>query len=327
MNNNYTLRISVTNNCNLNCSYCNPKRKIDPTIVLSDKELLEIIEAASCAGIKKVSWTGGEPTVRPNFIDLVRKAQELGMKKQNMTSNGLIYHRIADKLKEAGLTGVNFSLDTLDPEEFKKICGFDRLHDVIKSIEKATKFNSVLTQSNRHVFSDLVNFTEKFNGKLIARFLEVVPCGQNYEENPRIFDKEFVPVYELLYKFAQLGKLIPLENTGDVRGTFYFKVEDMNGIYGLNPNYSKNYKCDEEDCRKVRLNPEGFISNCTIQLKYARQLKGKTLAQKKKILKEVVKEKMTRDYTSFKHKQKHYDFWRFGIMSEATKAALNAKKQ
>jgi len=118
----YTLRISLTSLCNLNCEYCNPVRKVDPSKIMSDKDFFEIIESAVYVGIEKIAWTGGEPTIRPNFVGIVKKAKELGINDQRLTTNGVLFHRLAKQLKKSGLNQVDISLDTLDREEFKKIC-------------------------------------------------------------------------------------------------------------------------------------------------------------------------------------------------------------
>jgi len=318
---NYSLRIAVTSACNLNCSYCNPNRKISFDKLMSDKDLLEIIEAGVKSNINQIAWTGGEPTVRPNFIKLVKKAKELGIKQQRITTNGVIYYKMAEDLKLAGINQVDISLDTLDKKEFKKICGLDAFDNVMKSINKAvelhplTKVNTVIFRSNFHTLQDFVDFIESFGGKLSTRISEIVPCGQLYEEDPTQFDRNFVPIHEMLFKFSTLGKLKPIQNRWDLVKSIYFKIEGKKGIYGVLPNHSANYKCDTLGCTKIRISPHGYVSNCTIQLKYLRNFCAKTLNQKIRMMREIVDEKLNRDYTGFRHKQKYYDFWRFGMNS------------
>ena len=328
----YTFRISVTNNCNLNCVYCNPLRKTDVAKNLSDDEIVSILKAAYEAGLRNITWTGGEPTSRIHFTEIVSKAKEIGYKNQHITTNGIVYYLLADKLKEAGITRVNFSLDTLDREQFKKLCGMDGLDKVLKSIKKAvdiygeSKINSVIIQSNFNSIEKLIKFTESFNGKLTTRFLELVPCGSKYVENPTYFSNELLPIYEIVSYLAQKGKLILQKNTGNVPGSIYYKIEGMKGIYGVNPSYSNNYLCTKEKCNKIRMNPEGYVSNCTIQLKYTRNLQGKSYKEKVKLMKEIIVEKQNRDYTNFKHKQRFYDFWRFAIHSKEVDKILKQKE-
>jgi cyclic pyranopterin phosphate synthase len=330
----YSLRISATNICNFNCVYCEPSRVVDRSSNLSDQELTEIIGLGAELGLRHVTWTGGEPTARKGIVNLVRKAKELGIEQQSMTTNGLLFSRMGEALKDAGLTKVNFSLDTMDREEFKATCGVDGLKQVIASIHKATelfgkaKFNAVVTRSTMHNVDPLIDFTESFGGKLTCRFLELVPCGQSYEQDPNLFDREFVPIYEILFAMAQRGRIVPVANTGKVPSSFYFNVEGMSGVYGLNPNYSEGYKCDGQACSKVRLNPAGWISNCTVNMEgNVHMLAGKTLDEKREIIRQVIEEKEQRtDYSNFRHEQRYYDFWRFNIQNQEVQAILSQAK-
>jgi len=332
LKNDYTLRISVTPVCNLNCEYCNPKRTINYKDILSDKDLLEIIESGVSAGIRKVSWTGGEPTMRNNFTNLVKQTKSLGIRKQYLTTNGILFFKTADELKNNGITRVNFSLDTLNSKQYKKICRFDGLRYVIRSIKKSveiynnTKINCVITNDNFSVIDDFIKFSENFGEKLKVRFLEIVPCGQIYEEDKTIFKKKFVPVNKILNRLKTYGRLISVKNMGEVPKSSYFKISGLKSIYGINPNHSVNYRCDKLLCKKIRVNPQGFVSNCTINLEFVRDFRNKTLKERKRMMKELVLEKMNRDYTGFRHQQKYYDFWRFRIMPNYIKRKFQLNK-
>lgn len=317
--NNYTLRISTTSSCNLNCIYCNPKRLTDRKLDMTNQEILGIIKAGVATGIRKVSWTGGEPTIRPNFIKLIEKAKKLGIRKQGITTNGVIFFKIADKLKKAGLTKVNFSLDTLDRDEYKRICKLDALRLVIKSIKKAlelypqVKINCVITKSNFHVIDKFINFSEKYDGRIIIRFLEIVPCGQMYDNDPEIFKNNFVPLTKIKKQLEKHGRLTVVKIDGDVPKSIYYRIEGLKGVYGINPNFSVDFYCDKLKCPKIRVNPYGLVTNCTINLQFVRNFRGKTTKEKIRLMKEIVKEKAERNYRGFRHKQRFYDFWRFGI--------------
>ncbi|MEI7792009.1 MAG: radical SAM protein [Candidatus Berkelbacteria bacterium] len=297
MENNYTLRISITSACNLNCIYCNTQRKIDVKSVMSKDDIMGIINAGFKAGVRKISWTGGEPTVRPDFIDIVREAKEVGIKKQSMTTNGILYYKMAEQLKDAGISKINFSLDTLDPEEYKKICGYDGFDKAIKSINMATKLyerikiNCVVTKANRHVTEEMINYFDKYGDKIIIRFLEMVPCGQMYKSNKSIFGENFLSVNEMIDDFKKIGKITPVDVEGDVPKSLYYKIAGKMGIYGVNPNYSVGYVCDKTKCPKIRISPNGFVSNCSIQLKYVRDFRVTTQEEKNKLMSEIVNEK------------------------------------
>jgi len=319
--NNYTLRISITSVCNLNCLYCNTQRIIDLKSVIKKEDIIGIIKAGYLAGIRKITWTGGEPTVRPDFIRIVKEAKNIGIKKQSMTTNGILYYKIAKQLKVAGISKINFSLDTLNPEEYRKICGYDGFDKVMKSIDEAiklydrVKINCVITKSNSHVIKEMIDyFDKKYSGKLTIRFLEIVPCGQTYKKDKSIFRKNFVAIKEMINNFKKIGRITPIYLEGDVPKSLYYKIEGKKGIYGVNPNYSVGYICDKTRCPKIRVSPNGFVSNCTVQLKYARDFRNTTQEEKNKLMQDIVKEKKNRNYKGFRHKQKYYDFWRFGIM-------------
>ena len=127
------LRISLTDRCNLRCVYCMPE---DMTFrpraeLLQDDELLRLVHLCAGLGFRKVRLTGGEPTVRANLVELVRQmAAAPGIEKVAMTTNGLLLDRLARPLAEAGLQRVNISIDTLDPDRFKKLTRWGRVEDV-----------------------------------------------------------------------------------------------------------------------------------------------------------------------------------------------------
>ena len=118
------LRISLTDHCNLRCVYCMPE---DMTFrpnaeLLQDDEILTLMELFARLGFDKYRLTGGEPTVRAHVVDLVRNMKQIpGVRSLSMTTNGVLLKKLAGPLKEAGLERVNVSLDTLDPERFRRV--------------------------------------------------------------------------------------------------------------------------------------------------------------------------------------------------------------
>ncbi|MBD3413546.1 MAG: radical SAM protein, partial [Candidatus Aminicenantes bacterium] len=117
------LRISVTDRCNLRCRYCMPTQGVElkpDDQILTFEEITEICQAASKLGIRKVRLTGGEPLVRRNITHLVRMLSEnRGIKELCLSTNGVLLAPLAQELKQAGLSRVNISLDTLNDEKFK----------------------------------------------------------------------------------------------------------------------------------------------------------------------------------------------------------------
>lgn len=135
------LRISVTDRCNFRCVYCMPaggvplKKHED---ILSFDEIANVVRFGAKHGIRKIRITGGEPLVRKDLPKLIRMITEIGgVEDIGMTTNGVLLHQFAKELKEAGLNRVNISLDTLDPEKFKKITRLGNLDDVLRGIDAA----------------------------------------------------------------------------------------------------------------------------------------------------------------------------------------------
>ena len=132
--NNWCLKISLTSKCNFNCFYCNDFQK---TITqgrneLSDTEIKEIIKAAAEAGIKRIHWTGGEPSIT-NLVEFSNYAKSLGFEEQNITTNGYLMYDKLEKMIENGLVRTNISLDSLNREKYQRIVGVDGLESVIKT--------------------------------------------------------------------------------------------------------------------------------------------------------------------------------------------------
>lgn len=135
------LRISVTDRCNFRCEYCMPAEGVvwkNRNEILSYREILDVVKVGTYFGIKKIRLTGGEPLVRKDLPKLVKMLSGLPeIEEIGMTTNGVFLPEYAKELKAAGLTRVNISLDTLDPEKFKKITRLGKLEDVLKGIDAA----------------------------------------------------------------------------------------------------------------------------------------------------------------------------------------------
>lgn len=149
------LRISVTDRCNLRCTYCMPAEGVVPknhTDILSYEKIVEVAREAIELGIRKIRLTGGEPLVRKNILALVEQLKKLpGLKELTLTTNGVLLETMASPLKEAGIDRINISLDTLDPEKYKKITRCGDIKQVFKGIDavitagfKRSKINMVL---------------------------------------------------------------------------------------------------------------------------------------------------------------------------------------
>jgi len=131
-------RISITDVCNFKCGYCLPdgyKKPDNKKTFLTIDEIRRIGIALSELGVCKIRLTGGEPTVRKDFIDIVKNLKSLpGIKKVVMTTNGYNLKQIAKPLMEEKIDGINISIDSLDREKFKFITGMDKLEDILAGL-------------------------------------------------------------------------------------------------------------------------------------------------------------------------------------------------
>src|SRR5436190_15976221 len=136
------LRISVTERCNLRCLYCMPEDGVPlspPDHLLTTPEIVHLSSLFVSQGVNKIRLTGGEPTVRKDIVELMRRLGDLrakGLKELALTSNGILLHRHLDAMVEAGLTGVNLSLDTLDPLQFQLMTRRKGFEHVMRSIDR-----------------------------------------------------------------------------------------------------------------------------------------------------------------------------------------------
>ena len=137
------LRISVTDRCNLRCTYCMPEegiKLINHSDIITFEEIVDVVKISVGLGVDKIRLTGGEPLARKGIVDLVRMiAQVPGIKDFGLTTNGITLKKHALALKEAGLHRVNVSLDTLNPEKYNKITRLGQIEDVLDGIFEAQK--------------------------------------------------------------------------------------------------------------------------------------------------------------------------------------------
>ena len=138
------IRLSITDVCNFKCGYCLPngyqKNKSDNRKFLSIDEIRRLAKGLSELGVCKIRLTGGEPTVRKDFFEIIKILKNnKGIKKTVITTNGYKLDQIATQIAESGLNGINISIDSLNRKIFKNITGHDRLAENLKGIEKLKK--------------------------------------------------------------------------------------------------------------------------------------------------------------------------------------------
>ena len=271
------LRISLTDRCNLRCIYCMPDEGVEQMShedILRIEEIEEAVRVAATMGITRVRLTGGEPLVRKGVVDLIRSIKNTpGIEHIAMTTNGILLPRMADELKEAGLSRVNISLDTLDPAQFSMSTRRGKLEDALAGIRAAldvgfdpVKINAVTVRS---LNQDYLAFAKlSIENPLHVRFIEYMPVGESSGSSGCGWGKEDVvpseELIEIIDERAQaegLGALIPAggarpEGWGPAR---YYTFEGALGTVGFISPLSRHF-CSE--CNRLRLTADGKLRPC-----------------------------------------------------------------
>jgi len=261
------LRISLTDHCNLRCRYCTPKdgaTKLDSNELLSYEEILRVARQAVSLGIEKIRLTGGEPLVRREVLGFIRElAQIPGLNDIRLTTNGVLLGYYAQELKDAGISKLNISLDTLNPERFKEITGFDAFAKVWAGIAKAVelgfspvKLNVVAMRGvNDDEFVDFARMTMK--EPLHVRFIEFMPIGDS-----SIWNKsKYISSAEIIEMLAPLGELEPVPAKRMDGPARVYRLPGAVGSIGFISPMSHHF-CDR--CNRLRLTSEGRLRSCLL---------------------------------------------------------------
>jgi cyclic pyranopterin phosphate synthase len=232
---------------------------------LTDDELLRLIGLFAKTGVSKIRLTGGEPTIRPHLVDLVRGIKSFpGIKELSMTTNALLLGRLAEGLAEAGLDRVNVSIDTLDPDRFKAITRGGRLDLVWQGIEAADaaglrpiKLNTVVVkEQNDFEVGDMAALT--LDRPWQVRFLEIMPL----EGVGQVYDESLVTSEETQARLeARYGPLEPVE-TDALDPARLWRIPGAAGTIGFISPVSAPF-CAA--CNRVRLTADGKLRLCLLR--------------------------------------------------------------
>jgi cyclic pyranopterin phosphate synthase len=262
------LRISLTDRCNFRCLYCMPAlgMKFQPRQEhLTDSELLRLVGLFADVGFTKFRLTGGEPTIRPNLVELVRGMKSFpGVEEISMTTNALLLSRNAAQLAEAGLDRVNISIDTLDPDRFKAMTRGGRFDLVWQGIEAAEaagitpiKLNSVvLKDQNDHEVGQMARLT--IDRPWQVRFLEIMPL----EGVGEVADEQLVTSEETQARLeAEFGPLeaVAADPADPAR---LWRIPGAAGTIGFISPVSAPF-CAA--CNRVRLTADGKLRLCLLR--------------------------------------------------------------
>jgi cyclic pyranopterin phosphate synthase len=269
------LRISVTDRCNLRCTYCMPEEVefMDRQELLTFEEIARFVAAVAPLGIDKIRLTGGEPLMRRELARLVEMIVAIpGVRDIGMTTNGLLLAEQAQELYYAGLRRINISLDTLDPERFRQVARRDGLDRVLAGIDAAKrvgfdpiKINSISMRGvTEHEVVPLARFGREHGFEI--RFIEYMPIGAEAWERSKVyFAAEIMDQLE-----THVAPLVPATPPGPpfARGggsspAQEFEYTDGGGRVGIIASVSRPFCLS---CNRIRLTADGKVRNCLFAL-------------------------------------------------------------
>jgi GTP 3',8-cyclase len=279
------LRVSITDRCNLRCLYCMPEDGVPMRPhdeILRYEEILAVIRAAADLGISKVRITGGEPLVRLGVVDFIRSVARIpGIDDLAVTTNGMLLEQYAAEMAAAGLRRVNVSLDTLQPDKFRRMTRRGDLDKVLAGIEAAhqaglrpVKINCVVIRDyNDDEIVDLARLALDHDWHI--RFIELMPlgaedntCGQDTTAalagpdlevaQPGEWDK-LVPVSEMRGLIETIAPLLPADSITGNGPARYFRFAGATGTIGFISPVTEHF-CFQ--CNRLRLTADGRLRPC-----------------------------------------------------------------
>ena len=262
------MRVSLTDRCNLRCTYCMPHdfaAWLPSKDLLNTDELIEIIEVAVSQGIDEIRLTGGEPMLRPDIVEIVSRISSIKTApKLSMTTNGLVLAKLAKPLVDAGLRRINISLDTLDRDVFKKMTHRDRIDDVFAGIAAAkeagllpVKINTVLLRGvNDGEAVSLLKWA--LAEDLNLRFIEQMPLDAG-----GIWNREqLITADEIFAQLSEHYELTPVEYRGSAPAE-EFLINGGPATVGIIGSVSRPF-CGA--CDRIRITSDGQLRSCLFSM-------------------------------------------------------------
>ena len=258
-----SLRITLTNRCNVNCLYCHHDGMVKTKDEMTADELYTICKIAKKIGVRKIRLSGGEPLLKKDIVEIVEKIASLGFRDISMTTNGTLLEKYAQDLKDAGLDRVNVSLDTLDRETFEFITKKDYLEDAKKGILKAVevglypvKINMVIMKDiNQDEIDDMFEFCKE--NDIVLQIIELI-------ESENCDDDKFSADYH--YKLDDIEKELA-DIADDVREREFMQGRKKYYIDGgeievVKPVDNSTFCAN---CSRLRITPDGKIKPCLLR--------------------------------------------------------------
>ena len=258
-----SLRITLTNRCNVNCLYCHHDGMVKSKDEMTADELYTICKIAKKIGVRKIRLSGGEPLLKKDIVEIVEKIASLGFKDISMTTNGILLEKYAQELKDAGLDRVNVSLDTLNRETFEFITKKDYLEDAKNGILKAVevglypvKINMVIMKDiNQDEIDDMFEFCKE--NDIVLQLIELIE-SENCEDDKFSADYHY-NLDDIEKELADIADDVREREFMQGRKKYYI---DGGEIEVVKPVDNAKF-CAK--CSRLRITPDGKIKPCLLR--------------------------------------------------------------
>ena len=261
------IRLSITDVCNFKCGYCLPngyqKDNSDNRKFLDVNEIKRLAKGLSELGVCKIRLTGGEPTVRSDFFDIVKILKnETGIKKVVITTNGYRLNKISNQISNSGLDGINISIDSLNRETFKVITGHDRLPEIIEGIRNLQNLNFQNIKINAVLLKGINDSEKNFDewskfikiNKIDFRYIELMQTGDGLD----YFKKYHIPA-KIFKNYLNKKNWIHQTLGRDAGPSLNYIHPEYKGKFGIIAPYSKDF-C--KSCNRLRITSRGDLRLC-----------------------------------------------------------------
>lgn len=258
-----SLRITLTNRCNVNCIYCHHDGMRSSKNEMTPDEIYKICQIAKRIGVRKIRLSGGEPLIRKDIVEIVSKINSIGFNDISITTNGILLEKYAKDLKEAGLDRVNVSLDTLNPETYEFITKKDYLEaakkGILKSVEVGlypVKINMVIMRDiNEHEIKDMFNFCKDNN--MVLQLIELIE-SENCDDDK--FSAEYHYKLDMVEeRLSDIADEVREREFMQGRRKYYINCGEIEVVKPVdNSKFCAN-------CTRLRVTPDGKIKPCLLR--------------------------------------------------------------
>ncbi|MGB7968051.1 MAG: GTP 3',8-cyclase MoaA [Methanobacterium sp.] len=258
-----SLRISITNRCNVKCFYCHHDGIVPQNYEMTSNEMQRIVKVAKEIGIEKIRLSGGEPLIRDDIVDIVTKISSVGFRDISLTTNGVLLGKYAEQLYNAGLTRVNVSFDTLNPETYKRITKRDYMELAKNGVERAVKaglnpvkVNMVVMKGiNDSEIWDMFQFCKDTGA--ILQLIELLKT-ENCQES-EFFDEYHFDMGELEDELSKISNRVKTRRFMQDRKKYFVNGGEIEIVRPMdNTEFCKN-------CTRLRITPDGKIKPCLLR--------------------------------------------------------------